>query len=344
MHIVFTLCSSNYLAHAKALGDSLREHNPDCHFVIGLVDRVPSELESTYWRPYELIPVEELNIRGFDAMADDYNVVELNTAVKPFYIEHLYRSDPAVESVTYLDPDIIVYSSFARLLGKLKKYSIVLTPHVCSFDNSDINLHAETQVLLVGIYNLGFIATSRTETTFRFLTWWQKRVRHCCHYRPGSGVFVDQLWVNLAPIYFPEVYVEKDPGYNMCYWNHFERSLSRENGRYLVNGKHDLVFFHFSAYNPDKPEVIASRGDLRVMSFAERPELKPVYDDYRDRLLNNGYLSIRSLPYVLRQKPRMSRWTIKDRIKAPLRRVLEAMPSSVQKRVRLWRSAKSLPL
>jgi hypothetical protein len=344
MHIVFTLCSANYLAHAKTLGDSVMEHNPDCRFVIGLVDRLPSELESTYWRPYELIPVEELNIRGFDAMADDYNVVEFNTAVKPFYIEHLYRSDLAVESVTYLDPDIIVYSSFARLLGNLKKYSIVLTPHICSFDNSDINLHAEIQILLMGVYNLGFIATSRTETTFDFLDWWQKRIRHCCHYRPGSGVFVDQLWVNLAPVYFPDVYVEKDPGYNMCYWNHFERRLSRRDGRYLVNDRHELVFFHFSAYNPEKSGIIASRGKLRVMSFSERPDLRAIYDDYRDRLFSNGYRSVRGLPYTLRRKPKMYRVPLKERIKAPLRRVLEVMPSSIQKRVRLRRSARSLPL
>ena len=344
MNVVFTLCSANYLAHAKTLGDSLVEHNHNCQFVIGLVDRLPPPLQSSYWEPYELVPVEELDIPDFDTMADDYNVVELNTAVKPFYIEHLYRRDPAVESVIYLDPDILVFASLEKLFSNLKRHGVILTPHLCSFDNSDINLHAEIQILLVGIYNLGFIATSRKDTTFHFLNWWQKRIRHCCHYRPGSGVFVDQLWVNLAPIYFSDVYIEKDPGYNVCYWNHFERRVSRENGRYLVNREHDLVFFHFSAYNPERPEVIASRGDLRVLSFAERPDLRGIYDDYRNRLFKNGYGSVRDLPYVLRRKPKMRRFPMKERIKAPLRRVLEAMPSSLQKRVRLWRSAKSLPL
>ena len=29
MNIAFTICSSNYLAHAKTLGDSFLEHHPD---------------------------------------------------------------------------------------------------------------------------------------------------------------------------------------------------------------------------------------------------------------------------------------------------------------------------
>lgn len=333
MITVFTLCSANYLAHAKTLGDSLREHNPDYQFVIGLVDRVPKEPGPSYQKPYEMIPVEELDIPEFGEMARDHTVVELNTAVKPFYIEHFYRRDPAVEAVIYLDPDILVYSSFKLIADKLGTCNIVVTPHSCTFDDSTVNVYYEKGMLTTGIYNLGFIATSRHETTFAFLKWWQKRVCHYCYYRPGSGVFVDQLWVTLAPLYFPNVYVEKDPGYNMCYWNHFERRLSRRDGSYVVNGKHDLVFYHFSSYNPTKPELIASRTKAQVMSFSERPDLKPIYDDYRSRLLGNDYASMSSLRYSLRTKPPKSNLTPKRAVKRSLRAILKALPVCLQKRV-----------
>ena len=45
MITVFTVCSANYLAQAKTLGQSLHQHNPDYHFVIGLVDRISPELD-----------------------------------------------------------------------------------------------------------------------------------------------------------------------------------------------------------------------------------------------------------------------------------------------------------
>ena len=45
MIVVFTLCSGNYLAQAKTLALSVLEHNPKCHFVIGLVDRLPDGVD-----------------------------------------------------------------------------------------------------------------------------------------------------------------------------------------------------------------------------------------------------------------------------------------------------------
>src|SRR5438093_4362575 len=118
MTIVLTVCSANYLAHAKTLGDSLRAHNPDCRFVIGLVDRLPKDLQPAFWHPYELLSVEEIGIPSFWEMVQRFDKIELNTSVKPFYIEHLYQRDPSAKAVIYLDPDILVCGSFQALEEK----------------------------------------------------------------------------------------------------------------------------------------------------------------------------------------------------------------------------------
>ena len=185
-------------------------------------------------------------------------------------------------------------------------------------------------MLSTGIYNLGFIATSRSDTTFEFLHWWQKRLRDNCYLEHGSGRFVDQIWVALAPLYFPGVLVEKDPGYNMCYWNHFERHLSRQNGRYVVNGKHDLMFYHFSSFSPTRPEAITIRIKSRTASFSERPDLKMIYDDYGSRLLRAGYTSVSSLPYSIPRKPPRSDLTVKRTMKYGVRVVLRSLPRGFQ--------------
>ena len=148
--------------------------------------------------------MEELGIPALWDMVQNYDVVELNTALKPFYMEHLYLRNPAVETVIYLDPDIVVYSSFKAVTEKLGVHDIVLTPHSSTFDNSVANIHYEVIMLNCGIFNLGFIATSRSETTFAFLKWWQTRLRSHCYNRVESGMFTDQLWVALAPLYFPK--------------------------------------------------------------------------------------------------------------------------------------------
>jgi hypothetical protein len=327
---VFTLCSANYLAHAKTLGDSLKQHNPDYHFVIGLVDRLPADIPSL-WRPHELVPVEDVGIDGLIDMIERYDVVELNTAVKPFYIDYLYRRDPSVDAVIYLDPDIVVHASLAPLADTLRSHSIVVTPHSCTYDDSDTSIYYEQGMLRAGVYNLGFLATARGENTDLLLRWWQHRLKEHCYYAPGSGIFVDQLWMTLAPVYF-DVYVEKHPGYNVCYWNHFERSLSLVNGRIVVNGTHDLVFYHYSSYSADTPSRVTARVKSRTATFSERPDLKPVYDDYRNRLIANGYNTVKTLSYSLRRHPPKpkDKVTLKRAGMQGVRRVLHALPFQLQ--------------
>jgi lipopolysaccharide biosynthesis glycosyltransferase len=336
MTIVFTLCSANYLAHAKTLGDSLREHNPDFHFVIGLVDRWPKELAVSYGEPYEVIPVEELGLPQFPDMMKKYNVIELNTAVKPFYLAFLFERNPNVEAVIYLDPDILVCGSFATLLEKLRQYNIVVTPHSCTYDDSAFNIHYEKVMLWAGVFNLGFIGVSRTGETFKFLKWWQIRLQDHCFRKPSiPGSFYDQIWMGLAPLYFRGIYIEKDPGYNLCYWNHFERRLVFRGGRYVVNDKHDLIFIHFSGYKPENPDASVSRPTEPIATFVERPDLRPIYDDYRSRLLARNYASIKPLPwYFARPEELAGKRKLKKIIKGFVKQSVSLLPVSARTRLK----------
>ena len=114
-------------------------------------------------------------IDGFEEMVARYDVVELNTAVKPFYMSYLYDRDPSVQAVIYLDPDILLYSSLAPLVEKLRCHSIAVTPHSCTYDDSETTIYYETGMLGAGVYNLGFLATARSSNTDALLRWWQRR-------------------------------------------------------------------------------------------------------------------------------------------------------------------------
>jgi hypothetical protein len=336
MVTVLTLCSANYLAHAKALGDSLREHNPDFHFVLGLVDRLPKKLPPGYLDAFDVIPVEEVPMPEFKMMLKKYNIVELNTAVKPFYMEFLYQRDSQVEAVIYLDPDILVYGSFGPLLKRLEQNNIVVTPHSCTYDNSLENFHYEKVMLYAGIYNLGFLGTKRSPVTDAFLKWWKRRLYDHCYFRPGvAGSFFDQLWLGLAPIYFDAVYVETDLGYNVCYWNHFERRLSLNNGKYVVNDRHDLVFVHFSSYKPENPHVSANRPTEPILSFATRPDLRSLYDDYRNRLLERNYLMVKETPWCFAPPSEAQGKTmVKNVFKRCITGPLQILPVNIRKRIK----------
>src|SRR5689334_7205821 len=127
--IVFTLCSNNYLAHAKTLGDSLRATNPDVEFIIGLTDKLSPQIDYTFFEPFQIIPYDAIGVDFFEEMVHQYNIIEFNTSVKPFYFESLFQKYGADSLVYYVDPDIAVYGSFEEMNNLLLTNNFLVTPH-----------------------------------------------------------------------------------------------------------------------------------------------------------------------------------------------------------------------
>ena len=175
MRIAFTLCSNNYLAQAKTLGDSLLAHNPNYKFVIGLVDKRVAEIDYDFLLPHQVIEAETAGIPNFDDLCQRYDIIELNTAVKPFFFKYLFLEHPELEGALYLDPDMMVFSSLERIYAELENHSLVLTPHVLSPIPLDGCEPPENVFLTFGIYNLGFIGVANQPEGRRFLDWWGKR-------------------------------------------------------------------------------------------------------------------------------------------------------------------------
>ncbi len=304
--IAFTICSINYLAQAKTLGDSLLKHNPDYKFLIGLVDKLAaSEVDNSKLPNYEMVEIADLQIEGFDDMFDRYNITELNTAAKPFFIQYIYDKNPLAQSVSYFDPDIEVFQSLTDLDVSLEKYSLVLTPHTLSPYPDGLN-PKERDLLNTGVFNLGFIGTSRCEETRQFLKWWQEKLKFECYIDLPNGMFVDQLWVNFAPIYWKNVLIFRHLGYNMAYWNLHERKLAYSENNYIVEnippqGVRGLVFFHYSGYSPNKPYEISKYQNR--FTFESRADVKRLFVDYATTLNKNGYQYFQQFPCAYMKPP-----------------------------------------
>ena len=331
MILAFTICSVNYLAQARTLGDSLRQTNPDWQFVIGLVDRLDGAraLPASLYPAYPMLEVDKIGIPDFAGMCARYDITELNTAVKPFFIDYFYNTRPDLDAVIYFDPDIIVFQPLTRLAESLQTHSLVLTPHCCS-PNPDWLLPNDQTHLNTGIFNLGFIGLRHDSHARQFVRWWKERLVYECRNDLCAGLFVDQFWVNYAPIYVQNVLIEKHPGYNAAYWNLHERFFSQRagDGAWLVNGTDELQFFHYSGYGIDKPAQV-SKYQTRY-TFADRPDAWPLFDLYRQRLLDNGNETYRPYPCVYIKPPVVARYVrVRRVLKAPLIRLITALESTV---------------
>ncbi len=291
-HCACTIVANNYLPFARVFARSFLAHHPEGRVWVLIVDRPAASIDYAA-EPFDVVFVEDLGIRRFENVAFRYSILELNTAVKPYLLEHLHRTS-GCERICYFDPDILVTGDLSPIYETLDDAEMVLTPHI--LEPLDDDGHpTERDFLLSGIYNLGFLGISIRPTTLSFLAWWQSRLYHHCLHRTDRGLFVDQRWMDFAPAFLDTVRILRDPGYNVAYWNLPHRTVESGPEGSRVAGA-PLRFFHFSGIVVDDARNISKFQDrYRV---AERPDVEALFRDYRLALLDEGFAEMQALPYA----------------------------------------------
>lgn len=291
--IACTIISKNYLAAARTLVNSILQYHDDVYPVVLLVDTIDGHFDPA-GENFHTMLAADLDIPRWPHFAMKYDIMELNTAVKPYLMEVLFDHFEA-KNVIYFDPDIVIYNRLDELLSLLDQHTVVLTPHLLD-PLEDGFAPSEITILQAGAYNLGFTAFSRSGSWREILQWWQRRLYLYCTREIERGVFVDQKWADLMPSLYEGIYVLRNPGYNIAYWNFKTRDLQKGGDGYTVNG-HPLIFFHYSGFSFDNMEIVSKHQDRFTLSRLNEA-YNTIFADYRDRLQQNGYETTRKLPYA----------------------------------------------
>lgn len=293
-----TIVSPNYLPFARTLAGSYLAQHPDQRFFVLIVadlsDPAPFQLDNSFTP----VMLGSIGVPGLRHAAMRYDILELNTNVKPTFMKYLLDQH-GLESLVYLDPDIFVYKGLDPVFAHLDDgATAVLTPHMTTpvFDGKS---PSEQDLLYNGTYNLGFIGVSRTAESRRLLDWWEKRCLALGFSEGRTGLFVDQKWINLAPGLFERVVISRDPGLNMAYWNLHERTLVLAPEGYVVqspvSGPVPLRFFHFSGMSVSQPEELSRNTDR--FTLADRPDVREIFGIYKQAVLANQGSAAENLPY-----------------------------------------------
>jgi glycosyltransferase involved in cell wall biosynthesis/2-polyprenyl-3-methyl-5-hydroxy-6-metoxy-1,4-benzoquinol methylase len=289
---ICTIIARNYLAQARVLAHSFKQVHPDGNCTVLVIDD-PAGYVDPAAEQFELVTIHDIGLPDAERMAAFYDVMELSTAVKPWLLRTLLARD-GVGSVSYLDPDIQVFSSLAKIEEEAVRHGIVLTPHFTTPLPRDGLKPSEEDILISGTYNLGFIGLGAGETAEALLDWWSERLENECLNDPANGHFVDQRWIDLAPSFWPDLFLLRETSYNIAYWNLPTRTLETDGEGYRVDGE-PLRFFHFSGYDPRHPREL-SKHQNRV-KLGGNPALQRICDAYGALLKEAGYEEAAGWPY-----------------------------------------------
>lgn len=291
--VACTICCNNYFAYATVLARSFLRHHPQGRFVICLVDRLDPAVDYPHDPRLTIVTADGLGIPACDTLAFKYDVLEFNTAVKPFLLERLFR-DHGAERLLYLDPDILVTAPLTPIFDALDASPLVLTPHLRR-PYTDDHGPGEIDILRAGTFNLGFVGMAAHPQTWDLLTWWQARLTDGCTREIEKGYFVDQKWMDFVPSFFPDHHILRSGAFNAAYWNLHERTLARDGDTFLVDGE-PLRFFHFSGIDVHDLESV-SKHQTR-WTLPETGALRDLFELYRVLLVTHGQLERRRMPYT----------------------------------------------
>jgi hypothetical protein len=291
---VFTIASKNYLAYVRVLLNSVARIHPEYKLFLCLADRVDGYFDADA-EPYTVVQADQLGIQSFEDMSLRYDIMEFNTAVKPFMFRWLFDHTD-LDVVIYLDPDIRAYSRFDRLEAVLESgASVVLTPHITQPLEDGKNPN-DYHMLQAGVFNLGFIAARRSRETLKFMDWWGRRLSTQCVADFKTNLFVDQKWCDLAPCFLDDLKVFKDASYNVAYWNLEHREVTETpNGEWQVNGS-PLVFFHFSGVNAERRRTVSTHQNR--FAWDDLRGCQALFERYLDELIAHGWRETCKWPYA----------------------------------------------
>lgn len=288
---IFSIVSNNYLGQVLSLYDSVLEHcSNDIDFVCVISD-IKNEKVRYDELGFDIIwPEDFLDNDLIEEMAFKYDVVEFNTALKPFAINFLTHG-LGYERVYYFDPDTFLFDDIKSIEKYLDEKDIVLTPHIVDEIYRFEFKENEEAFLRNGVYNLGFFGMNKTTETDRFILWWMNKLRNQCY--DDKSYFVDQKWLDFINIFSDNIFILKNKIYNVAKWNYFERTVTKKNGIFCIDNE-KLCFFHFSGYNA----ADIQRHIEQEFTFAENKDvLIEIFTIYQRELEKNHFEEYRKMPY-----------------------------------------------
>ncbi|VVM08304.1 hypothetical protein MAMT_02272 [Methylacidimicrobium tartarophylax] len=280
-HAVFTLATPDRIAHARVLLTSLARHDPSWErhvFVINRDDGPPAFSGGLAIQR----SLQDLNLPDLPSRFAWYEIFEAVNSLKPYGFRRLFAD--GFDVVLYLDADIKVYSELLEVREALSQHALLLTPHLTHPLPPDGLLPTDAIIRHSGSFNGGFLAMRNTPETRSFLDWWERTLALDC--LPSSCH--DQAWLNYAPCFVSDSMVLRHPGYNLAYWNLPHRGLSWVEGEApRCAGGLPVRFFHFSAFDWRKPEVL-SGWDTRFRALGLPPAVSALLQDYVLSLRSEG--------------------------------------------------------
>lgn len=213
--LYFTTCYVRELPYANRLFESFKKHSPDADFMVILIDD-KTNIPQNFKVDYKILSMANIDNELLIELGSKYNWNELKNNCKPFIFSYLLKSN---KQVVYTDCSTIFHKNPSIFEETLSSSNAFVVPQL-SFANQHPK---ENDALNLGIFHNGCMGFNASDTTDKWMAWWQNHTRHKGFFEPCKGMNTDRLCLEFAPILFENTHVLRNIGVNVGKWTFGKR-------------------------------------------------------------------------------------------------------------------------
>ena len=274
-----TLFDSHYLTRGLALYNSLKEHCTDFHiYIFAFDDKCYSILCALNLQNATIISLHEFENLELLKIKPTRTIVEYcwsSTASTIRYSIDTYNLDHC----TYLDADLLFFSSPDPIFNELSNYSIGITSHNFSPNLKSLEIY--------GKYCVQFVYFKNDCNGNMALNWWLKSCIDWCYAKLEHNRYGDQKYLDYFQEKFNNVHVIKHLGAGVAPWNISSYQMALNDDKININNKnrfYPLIFYHFQGlqFEIKNSMIISHASPLKISKIA----LIYIYSPYINHLIN----------------------------------------------------------
>jgi len=191
------------------------------------------------------------------------------TPLLPLYIFNKFH----VGLLFYSDADIAFWSDPTEMIEVMGSKSLMVVSH-----EFDPTIPQEKSYLINnGRFNVGILGYRNDGYCGSFLEYWKNSCLGCCKWTPIPGKFADQGYLDVLHEdhnKFNSIQCSH-PGINLAPWNLEKHIVSEWVGRKRVDGKYNLICYHYHQF------CITGLNSYYSSSYkCTESDLKIIYDPY----------------------------------------------------------------
>ena len=219
---------------------SLKKHCPQANlWILAMSDEAYNILQKMKLKDVTLIKLSDFEDKQLLAIKNTRAPVEYMWTLTPSLPLYIFKKNPALKMISYIDADCFFYSNPKPLYDELGEKSILLIEHRYS---SDRRAWEKTS----GRFNVSLLIFRRDFNGLKALRWWRDRCIEWCYSRYENGKLGDQMYLNDWPSRFNSVHILQHKGGGMAPWNIRNYQISQKNSQLFID-EDPLIFYHFHA-------------------------------------------------------------------------------------------------